>query len=61
MPQAPAQSAFAPYPIQNQPWQSAASEMLIYLFYFTKYNFLPIASRQNILLKPIKNTPKREK
>ena len=61
VPQTPAQSAFAPCHIQNQPRKSAVNEMLIYLFYFTKHVSFLVASRQNIPLKPIKNTPKREK
>ena|GEM_PF-5909436 len=34
--------------------------MLIYLFYFTEYVSFLVASRQNIPLKPIKNTLKEK-
>ena len=61
VPQTPTQSTFAPLPIQNQPRKCAGYEMLIYLFYFTKHVSFLVASRQNIPLKPIKNTLKREK
>jgi len=60
VPQTPTQSTFAPLPIQNQPRKSAVNEMLIYLFYFTEYVSFLVASRQNIPLKPIKNTLKEK-